>query len=200
MSTDAENEYFCDGLAEELINALTKIQGLRVASRTSAFSFKGKEIDVREIGNRLTVSTVLEGSVRKAANRLRITAQLISVTDGYHLWSERYDREMEDVFAIQDEITLAIVDALRLKLLGEEKAEVLKRCTENTEAYELYLKGRYHLNKFLTQVLDTSELDLAEKFFKDAIAADPRFALAQSSLGSCYLTYVSKSSAAPSIT
>ena len=193
MSTDPENEYFCDGLAEELLNALTKIQGLRVASRTSAFAFKGKEIDVREIGGRLNVSTVLEGSVRKAAKRLRITAQLINVKDGYHLWSERYDSEMEDVFAIQDEITLSIVRALRLKLLGEEKAEVLKRYTENTAAYELYLKGRYHLNKFLTQAFDFNELNLAEKFFVEAIESDADFALAHSSLGTCYLTYVLKS-------
>lgn len=193
MSTDPENEYFCDGLAEELINAFTKIQGLRVAARTSAFSFKGKEIDVREIGQRLSVSTVLEGSVRKAGGRLRITAQLINVKDGYHLWSERYDRVMEDVFEIQDEITLAIVDALRVKLLGEERAEVLKRYTDSTEAYELYLKGRYHLNKFLTRALDIGELNSAEAFFKEAIEADPKFALAYSSLGACHLNRVLKS-------
>ena len=112
MSADAENEYFTDGMAEEIINALNKVQSLRVAARTSSFAFKGKNEDVGEIGRKLKVSTVLEGSVRKMGNRLRITAQLVNVADGYHLWSERYDREMEDVFAIQDDISQAIVKAL----------------------------------------------------------------------------------------
>ncbi|MEK6323716.1 MAG: protein kinase [Acidobacteriota bacterium] len=147
MSADAENEYFCDGLAEDLLNALSKIEALRVAARTSAFSFKGKETDIREIGQKLKVRTVLEGSVRKLGNRLRITAQLINVADGYHIWSERYDRQMEDIFDIQDEISLAIVDALKLKLLGDEKAAVLKRYTDNAEAYHLYLLGRFSLQQ-----------------------------------------------------
>src|SRR2546426_100115 len=139
MSTDPENEYFCDGLAEELLNALAKIENLKVAARTSSFSFKAKNANVDEIGRALHVNNVLEGSVRKSGNRLRITVQLINATDGYHLWSERYDREMKDIFDVQDEITLAVVDALKVKLLGEEKAVVLKRYIENTEAYELYL-------------------------------------------------------------
>src|SRR5436190_7256522 len=147
MSTDPENEYFCDGLAEELLNALAKIDDLKVAARTSAFSFKGKTANVSDIGSTLGVRTVLEGSVRKSGNRLRIPVHLISAADGYHLWSERYDREMKDIFDVQDEITLAVVDALKVKLLGEEKAVVLKRYIENTEAYELYLMGRYHFNK-----------------------------------------------------
>src|SRR5204863_9484337 len=109
-SSDADNEYFCDGLAEELLGALSKIEALRVAARTSAFSFKGKGIDVREIGKKLNVATVLEGSVRKSGDRLRISAQLINIADGYQLWSERYDRQLEDIFDIQDEISLAIVD------------------------------------------------------------------------------------------
>ncbi len=134
--------------AEELINALTKIEHLRVVARTSSFSFKGKEIDMREIGQKLNVSTLLEGSVRKAGNRLRITAQLVNVADGYHLWSERYDRLMADVFAIQDDIALAIVDALKVKLTGEEQQRLVKRHTENTEAYQLYLKGRFFWNRF----------------------------------------------------
>ena len=119
MSPDPENEYFSDGLAEELINALSKLVGLRVTARTSAFRFRGKDLDIREIGKQLNASTVLEGSVRKAGNRLRITAQLINVADGYHLWSEKYDRELEDVFIIQDEISLAIVEKLKLALLED---------------------------------------------------------------------------------
>src|SRR5262249_220058 len=147
MSADPENEYFCDGLAEELLNALTKINDLKVAARTSAFSFKGRNTNVSEIGTALNVKTVLEGSGRKSANRLRITAQLVSAADGYHLWSERYDREMKDIFDVQDEITLAIVGALKMKLLRDEKQAVLKRHTDDTEAYQLYLKGRYYWNK-----------------------------------------------------
>src|SRR5438552_11717324 len=127
MSTDPENEYFCDGLAEELLNALAKIENLKVAARTSSFSFKAKNANVDEIGRALHVNSVLEGSVRKSGNRLRITVQLINATDGYHLWSERYDREMQDIFDVQDEITLAVVDALKVKLLGEERAVLLKR-------------------------------------------------------------------------
>ncbi|NIN92471.1 hypothetical protein GTO36_05715, partial [bacterium] len=143
LSPQKDQEYFCDGLSEEIINALTKIKDLRVVARTSAFSFKDEKMDVRDIGKKLNVETVLEGSVRKAGNRLRITSQLINVADGYHLWSEKYDRDMEDIFAIQDEVTLAIVDKLKGKLLGGEKAELTKRHTENLEAYNLYLKGRH---------------------------------------------------------
>ena len=122
LSNDTENEYFCDGLAEELLNALAKIENLKVAARTSAFSFKGSNTNVSEIGRVLNVNSVLEGSVRKSGDRLRITVQLINASDGYHLWSERYDRQMKDIFDVQDEITLAVVDALRVKLLGEDKA------------------------------------------------------------------------------
>src|SRR5690606_32334933 len=117
MSADEENEYFCDGLAEEMLNALTKINGLKVAARTSAFAFKGKDTNIKEIAETLGVKTILEGSVRKSANRIRITAQLINAADGYHLWSERYDRELKDIFDVQDEIAVAVVDALKLKLL-----------------------------------------------------------------------------------
>ena len=130
MSADADNEYFCDGLAEELLNALAKIEDLRVAARTSAFSFKDRNVEVSEIGKTLKVNTVLEGSVRKSGNRIRITVQLVNATNGYHLWSERYDREMRDIFDVQDEITLAVVNALKLKLLGEKKADILKRGTK----------------------------------------------------------------------
>jgi serine/threonine-protein kinase len=179
MSADAENDYFCDGLAEEILNALAKIAGLKVAARTSAFSFKNKNVNVEEIGRALHVNAVLEGSVRKAGNRLRVTTQLINVSDGYHLWSERYDRQMDDVFDVQDEITLAVVDALRVKLLGEEKVAALRRYTDNTEAYELYLKGRYHYYKY------TGEGWLkAIEFFERAIAEDPEYAPAYAALAS----------------
>ena len=181
MSADPDNEYFCDGLAEELINALTKVEQLRVVARTSAFSFKGKEVDVREIGQRLNVSTVLEGSVRKAGHRLRVTAQLINVADGYHLWSERYDRQLEDIFQLQDEISLAIVDALKVKLFGEEKAVVLKRHTDNVEAYHLYLKGRYFWNK---RTPDGFRRGL--EHFHQAIESDPSYALAFVGLADSY--------------
>ena len=121
MSPDPEQEYFCDGIAEELIDALARLEGLRVVARTSAFQFKGQALDVGEIGKRLKVGTVLEGSVRKAGNRLRINAQLINTSDGYHLWSERYDRQMDDVFAVQDEIARSVVEKLKVKLLGDTK-------------------------------------------------------------------------------
>jgi len=182
ISAEAENEYFCDGLAEELLNALAKLEALRVAARTSAFSFKGKEADVREIGRRLNVSTVLEGSVRKAGNRLRITAQLVNVADGYHLWSERYDRQMEDIFEIQDEIALAIMAALKIKLLGAEKAPVLKRYTENTEAYQLYFKGRYYYGKW-----NEEGWKKAIEYFKQAIDKEPNYAPAFAGLANSYL-------------
>lgn len=184
MSADAENEYFCDGRAEELINALTKIERLRVVSRTSAFSFKGKDADVREIGQQLNVRMVIEGSVRKSSNRLRITAQLINVANGYHLWSERYDRQLQDIFDIQDEISLAIVEALKLKLLGAEKAAVLKRHTENTEAYELYLKGRYFWFS-----LNPEGWEKSRHCFEQAIAKDPKFALAYSGLSDALIAW-----------
>ena len=181
MSADAENEYFCDGLAEELLNALAKIEDLRVAARTSAFSFKGKNAEASQIGKTLNVKTVLEGSVRKSDNRLRITVQLINATDGYHLWSERYDREMRDIFDVQDEITLAVVDALKVRLLGEEKADLLKRYTDNTEAYDLYLKGLYHFNKWTTDGLRRSL-----EYFEQAIEKEPEFAPAYAKIADYY--------------
>jgi hypothetical protein len=140
-------------MAEELINALTKITELQVASRISAFQFKGKAYDIRKIGKKLHVQSIMKGSIRKAGNKLRITAQLVNVSDGYHLWSEKYDRDMEDIFVIQDEISLAIVDKLKIKLLGVEKTKLVKRYTENKEAYNLYLKGRYFWNSSLSVIL-----------------------------------------------
>jgi serine/threonine-protein kinase len=182
-SADAENEYFCDGLAEEILNALAKIDDLKVAARTSTFSFKGKNANVGEIGRVLNVNSVLEGSVRKSGNRLRITVQLVNASDGYHLWSERYDREMQDIFDVQDEITLAVVDALKVKLLGAEKSDLLKRYTDNTEAYQLYLKGVYHNNKH------TAEGWLnGIGFFEQAIQIEPKYAPAYAGIGMCCTT------------
>ncbi|MFC2142725.1 protein kinase [Acidobacteriota bacterium] len=173
MSADPEQEYFCDGISEEIINSLTQISELRVVARTSAFSFKGKDIDIREIGKKLNVDKVLEGSVRKSGKRLRITAQLINVGDGYHIWSERYDRTLEDVFEIQDEISLAIVDSLKMRLLKKEKERLVKRATMDSEAYNHYLKGRYFWNK-----RNEGGLAKSVECFEKAIEKDPEFALA----------------------
>jgi len=173
MSPDPNNEYFTDGIAEEIINALTRIQSLRVASRTSAFVFKGKTEDIRDIGRRLKVSTVLEGSVRKAGNKLRVTAQLVNVADGYHLWSERYEREMEDVFAIQDDISQAIAKSLRVILTAGEKAAIEMPRTVNVEAYDYYLRGRqfFHLHR-------RKSLEYAVQMYEKAVELDPEYALA----------------------
>jgi len=172
MSADKENEYFCDGLSEELINALSHIRELRVAARTSAFAFKGKEIDIREVGGKLNVGAVLEGSVRKSGQRLRITAQLVDVADGYHIWSGQFDREMKDIFDIQEEISLTIVDHLKLKLLKGEKEKILKRQTEDPEAYELYLKGLHFWRRRYEKGLQKSL-----QYFQLAVEKDPGYAL-----------------------
>jgi serine/threonine protein kinase/Flp pilus assembly protein TadD len=181
MSPQKDQDYFCEGMAEELINALTKIEGLHVAARTSAFQFKGKDLNVRKIGEDLGVKTVLEGSVRKAGDRLRITAQLINISDGYHLWSEKYDRDMEDIFAIQDEISLSIVDSLKLKLLKKEKAQLIKRYTEDQEAYSLYLKGRYFWNRRYE-----GGLQKGIEYFQKAIEKDASLAPAYAGIADCY--------------
>ncbi len=173
MSADQENEYFSDGLSEDLMNALTHIKGFRVAARTSAFSFKGVQVDARAIGQKLNVKTVLEDSVRKAGNRLRVTAELVNAEDGYHVWSEQYDRVMADVFTIQDEITGAIVDALKIELLADEKTAVTKRHTENVDAYHLYLRGRYYWNRGNTEAFGK-----AIDQFQTAIRIDPTYARA----------------------
>jgi adenylate cyclase len=183
LSADPSNDYFCDGLAEELINALSRLEHVRVAARTSTFSFKGRQCDVREIGKSLNVGAVLEGSVRKSGNRLRITAQLISAADGCHVWSERYDRDvpMEDIFDVQDEIALAVVNALKLKLLGKEKSAVLKRHTANPEAYLLYLKGQYYRWK-----TDPEDFAKSCDYYQRAADADPSFTLGYFGLNSYY--------------
>jgi serine/threonine-protein kinase len=171
LSADPEQEFFCDGMAEEIINALAQVRGLRVVARTSAFVFKGKQQDVREIGGRLDVSAIVEGSVRKAGDRLRITAQLIDVRDGSHLWSERFDRRLEDVFAIQDEIALAVVEKLEVKLLGRERAAVVKRHTENLEAHNAYLEGLFEWNKMTPEGFVR-----CQELFQKAMDLDPEFA------------------------
>ena len=181
LSADPDNDYFCDGLAEELLGALTKVDDLRVAARSSAFSFKDRNTNVSEIGRTLSVKTVLEGSVRKSGDRVRISVQLVNAADGYHLWSERYDREMKDIFDVQDEITLSVVDALKLKLLGDEKEEVLKRYTQNAEAYQLYLRGRFFFLKRTPEGFKK-----AIEYFQQAIQMDAEYALAYSGLADCY--------------
>jgi serine/threonine protein kinase/Flp pilus assembly protein TadD len=177
MSTDPENEFFADGIAEEIINSLTKVRALDVVSRGSAFAFKKRTEDVAEIGKKLKVRTVLEGSVRKAGNRLRVTAQLIDVATRYHLWSERYDRELEDVFAIQDEISTNIVNALKVVLSAKEEAAIRKVPTQSVRAYEYYLRGR---QLFHQRRLET--LNAAEDMYRRAIALDPNYALAYAGL------------------
>jgi len=177
LSVQKDQEYFCDGLAEELIDALTKISGWRVVSRTSAFSFKNQNLDIRAIGERLNASHALEGSVRKAGNRLRITAQLVNVQDGFQLWSEKYDRELDDVFAIQDDIAGAIIKRLQMKLTGAQETELVKRYTKNLEAYNLYLQARFHLNKRTEEGLKKGVA-----YCEQAIVLDPEYALAYAGL------------------
>jgi TolB-like protein/Tfp pilus assembly protein PilF len=172
MSQDKDQDYFCDGITEEIINALSHIESFKVIARTSSFAFKGKQADIREIGRTLDVETLLEGSIRKDNNRLRIMAQLVKVSDGSHIWSERFDRDLKDVFAIQDEISLAIADNLKIKLLGEtKKAMFAKRHTENIEAYNLYLKGTYYF-----QLLTAKGFSKASEYFELALQKDPDYA------------------------
>ena len=177
MSADKENEYFSDGLAEEILNLLAKIPGLKVIARTSSFAFRGKEEDIRKIAERLSVRTILEGSVRRAGNRIRVAAQLINATDGSHLWSQRYDRDLIDVFAIQDEIGQAISEALRVRLAPQAK-------TVNIEAYQNYLKGQYY------RALYTPEsLAKAKECFEQTVTIDPNYASAYSGLAEYYFLY-----------
>jgi len=183
MSDDPKQEYFSDGMTEELISALAKLEGLKIISRTSAFYFKGKDVKLRQVGEELKVDNVLEGSVRKAGNRLRISAQLIKVADDTHLWAETFDRELEDVFAIQDEISQAVVQNLKVKLLGTKTEPLVKNYTSNTEAYELYLKGKFFRGK------GYFELEKAIEYMEKAIQADPEFAPAYSNLAETYIHY-----------
>jgi serine/threonine-protein kinase len=182
MSPAKDQEYFGEGIAEELIHALAGIKGLRVVARTSAFALQGKGLDVREIGRILNVGAVLEGSVRAAGNRIRVTAQLVSVADGYHLWSERFDRQAGDIFAIQDELSMAIVEHLKLSLGVEERDALTRRATEDHEAYNLYLKGLYFLAR-----PSPDTLDAALRCFTEALALDAGFARAHAGIGSVFL-------------
>lgn len=177
MSADKENEYFSDGLAEEILNLLAKIPGLKVIARTSSFAFRGKEQDITKIAEALRVQYVLEGSVRKAGIRIRVTAQLIHAADGTHLWSERYDRELADVFAIQDEISQSIANALELKLSGKPAHH-----KPPVPAYEALLKGRHHRQKYTAEALTRARL-----CFEQAIALDPVYAAPHAELGTNYL-------------
>jgi adenylate cyclase len=180
MSPEHENDYFSDGMTEELTNALTQVSGLRVASRTSAFVFKGKDLDLREIGTRLGVRSVVEGSVRKVGNRIRITAQLIDAVSGYHIWSQVFERTVNDVFALQEEISQAIVLALPLKV-GRAGGSLVRPPTSLVEAYTLFLRGRYFALK-----RTPDSLRLAIEYFEQAIELDPEYALAHAGIGECY--------------
>jgi TolB-like protein/Tfp pilus assembly protein PilF/DNA-binding XRE family transcriptional regulator len=181
-SGDPENVYLCEGLAEELINALTRIKSCMVVARASAFSFRGQDVDVREIGRRLNVDTVLGGTIQRAGDRLRVTAQLTDAGNGFQFWSERYDRQITDVFAIQDEIALAIIKQLKVELLSKERAELLTQKSKNLEAYNLYLKGRYYWAQ------RPQGIGKAIDYFRQAIDKEPHYARARAGLADCYVT------------
>ena len=182
MSADPEDEFFADGMTEEIINALAQIEQLHVAARSSAFSFKGKPVDLQIIGERLNVRTALMGSVRRVGNRLRITVQLVNVTDGYHIWSERYDREMKEIFELQDEIARSIAERLKVTLEAGRKQPLVKAGTTNLEAYQLYLKGRALLYK------RGSAIPLSLECCQHAVTLDPGYALAWAGLADSYTT------------
>ena len=182
ISSDVENEYFSDGITEEIINALTKIDGLNVIGRTSAFTFKGKDVDLREVGESLNVSYVLEGSVRKAGNRVRVTTQLVKASDAFHLFSETYDRELQDIFMVQDDISNKIArrfaDSIGIKKAG---FNLVGSATGSVEAYDLYLKGRFHLSKG-----SLGDAEAAIQYFEAALLKDKGFVLALTGLAACY--------------
>ena len=183
LSGDKDNDYFSDGITEELLNALAKVEGLLVTSRTSSFAFKGKNIDIREIGRQLGVKIVLEGSVRKYGKRVRVTAQLINADDGYHKWSDSYDRDLEDIFAVQDEIATSIVDQLKNSITLKKPTESLvKATTKNIDAYNMYLKGLFNWNKWSPDFILK-----AIKYFEESITICPDFALAYARLSACYV-------------
>ena len=183
LSADKENEYLSDGITEDLCTALSKINGLRVPARTSSFMFKGKTEDIRKIGKQLNVSSVLEGSVSKAGSKVRISAQLNNVADGFHLWAATYDREMTDILDVRSDISRKVADALKVQFGVKETQLLAKKPSENSEAYETYLLGRFELNKFTEEGFTKSVQD-----FQQAIALDPRFALAYASLADAYNT------------
>ena len=183
MSNDPVQEYFSDGIAEEILNSLSHLKNLKVAGRTSSFQFKGKNIDLRELGKKLGVHTVLEGSVRKHKNQLRVTAQLINAEDGFHIWSEKYDRELEDIFAIQDEIALCITEKLKVTLLETEREAITTAPTENKEAYDLYLKARFYWNR------RGPGLKKGLEYFLQAAQLDPEFSLAHAGIADTYALF-----------
>ena len=180
MSAERDQDYFCEGLAEEIINALTRLESLKVASRTSSFQFKTTELDSRRIGDRLGVQSLLEGSVRKADTRLRITVELTDVVNGYQLWSARYDRELKDVFAIQDEIAQSIVEALRVELSPRERRAIKQVATADAEAFDYYLRGRKYFYQYCKQGVES-----AIQMFERAIELDPTYALAHAGIADC---------------
>ena len=182
MSADADNEYFSDGITEEILNALSRIPTIKVAARTSSFALKGKSLSISEVGELLNVRTVLEGSVRRAGPHVRIAVQLVSTTDGYHIWSERYDRELKDVFEIQDEIARSIVDRLKVKLTAAQDQALGMRPTENVEAYELYLRGRHCWYRWNIPGMTQKAMN----YFEQALARDPEYALAYHGLADGY--------------
>ena len=182
LSAERDQEYLGDGVAEEILNVLTKVGGLHVPARTSCFAFRGANVDAREIGRQLGVDALLEGSIRKAGNRVRITVQLIDAQNGYRLWSEQFDRELDDIFAIQDEIARSVVDALGLSLTRREEHRFLKRSTSNVPAYEFYLRGRKLFQKWTRQ-----NIELARKMFQRAIELDPDFADAWAGLATAHV-------------
>jgi adenylate cyclase len=179
ISGDPQQEYFSDGIAEEILNSLTHLKDLKVISRSSSFQFKGKNVSLAKIGEKLGAATILQGSIRKQGNRIRITTQLVNSNDGVHLWSDRYDREMDDIFAIQDEIALAITEHLKVTLLESEKL-LMNQSVVNTEAYELYLKGRYYWNKRGRWLVN------ALQFFQEALEIDPNLAKAYAGVADAY--------------
>lgn len=181
LSGDPDSEFFADGITEEIINALAQIKNLRVVARTSAFSFKGKQVDVRTLGAALSVGSVLEGSVRRSGDCVRIVAQLINVADGFHIWSERYDRKLQNVFGVQDEIARTIAERLEVSLEPELQQKLASAGTRDLSAYQLYLRGRFHWNK---RSLDG--LPKAVECFQQAIAIDPNYAVAYAGLADAY--------------
>ena len=178
MSSDTEQEYFSDGISEEIINMLAQVEELKVIGRTSSFAFKGQNMDLKTIGQQLDVTHILEGSVRKGGNKLRITAQLIEVSSGFHLYSEKFDRELEDVFAIQDEISESILNAVKIRLFREEKEALSNTYSDNIEAYELYMKGLYFQNK--------QDFPTAINYYQAALSIDPNYGLAYAKISMCY--------------
>jgi TolB-like protein/tetratricopeptide (TPR) repeat protein len=181
MAQEKDQEYFCDGLAEELTNALTRLRGLRVIARTSAFSFKDKAVDVREIGRQLNAGMIVEGGVQRSADRLRVSVQLINAADGVHLWSERFDRHAGDIFAIEDEIAQAVVVALKGKLSGGNEDGLVPRHTEDLKAHDLYLRGRHAAARRTPECYAK-----AIRYFQQALSCDPGYSVAYAALGACY--------------